>query len=285
MSDYKKTTPPREDNLAQERWRRNRNRKIFLFPLLFLIFAAIVYYFDQQQLKEEKIMATSASAVKQPMLESSLAPQEQEVQGQTLASNTQETPEVKIEEQKFEQIPRIEISGLGKVGYETKYISLVPNINLLQTLPVCSQVQVLSGNSFTCLFGASQQKITVSLLGVYAPALTNAQGKPATYGVKAQEQLQKMIDLDDKNHQVYLQIHQVQNNIYQATAYNILGANLAYTMLYNGYAFVDLKVDIDQIWGQQYGLAAINAQNQRLGMWDQKQWIDDLPPVDPQNNN
>ncbi|RIY33392.1 hypothetical protein CJP74_02045 [Psittacicella melopsittaci] len=260
MSDYKQT-PQREDNAAQERWRRNR-RKLFLFPLLFLIFAGVVYYYDQQQLQAP----TSDAAVKQPMLA-----QEPE----------QAPPEVQIQEQDFSQVPRIEIPGLGNVGYQTQYIAIVPNINFAQTLPACTNVQVQTASSFTCLF-AGNKRITVNLLGLYAPALTNAQGQEATYGKQAQEQLKKIISLGGDNSTVYLQIHQADNQAYQATAYNVLGANIAYTMLFNGYAFVDLKVNIQQYWGEQYALAAIDAQNNRLGMWEQKNWINALPPVDPQ---
>ncbi|RIY32375.1 hypothetical protein CKF54_04985 [Psittacicella hinzii] len=274
---------------AQERWRRNRTRKIFLFPLLFLIFAAVVYYVDQQQLQQQNTNLTSASAVKKdliPLEETNTTVSSKAKQNPAtlstdgLADNNQN--EVNISQASLDSIPHINIPGLGNVGVATEYISIAPNLALTKIFQPCLHAQVVEANMLKCQYEATGQEITVQIIGYYAPSLTTSRGEKATFGEQARVELEKIIALDDQQGKVFLQLHGQKDGVYQASVYNIMGANIAYTMLYNGYAFLDKQINTDQIWGQEYVLAAVDAVERKAGMWDSSNWINGLPPVDPQ---
>ncbi|MFC6277170.1 thermonuclease family protein [Psittacicella hinzii] len=292
--------------MAAEYRKRTRRRQMVLYPLLMLVFAACVYYYDQQEQHKQQ-QGLTVSIGQQASQQTSTAEvnstnsnQDQvanntnneqakaettNAQASHSQTNDNSQPTAKLEPAPvdYSKLPFFNIGELGEVGLEPNYMEYAPNANFVKVLPTCKVTKIISGNSFTCTYVPTGKSINVELLGIQVYTTNTNDSYAKTLGTFAQEKLQTMIDLDDQNHQVYLQVNaQTTENTYIATAYNILGANLNYTMLLNGYAFLESNLGLDSTWKQSFALAAAKAQDEKIGMYETSDWLNGQSVVPPQ---
>lgn len=308
------------NSLQYKQYLRHRRRRLYLYPLLFLFFAGIVYYYDYQEQNKKAIIsppaqvsvkgshistatnATTNSTIGSDTINDSNATATKETENNTDSNSTvdstaatitaaQQAPifinGVRVDDKEqtnssgvyYSKLPKFNVDGLGEVGYSTDYISFIPNVSLYKALPHCEVLTVIDGSKIACRY--QDQVINLQLLGVVIPTTPDL-GKEKVYAESSKQELEKILFSLNDDKQVAMQVHgKVNDSTYLSTLYTNFGANINYTLIYNGVVFANKDMDLSKNWVQQYIFAAADAEQNHRGLFNNKNWLDNQLPVYP----